>query len=96
MITKEEARANVIRVRKEKEERKKAEKEQLRKDALKEVEKICESINEASLEGFTAMEIDKTSAAKLNQEIYRILREELGFTVFEYVTEKYFRVDWWQ
>ena len=95
MITKEEARANVIRIRTETEERKKAEEEQLRKDALKEVEKICESISKASNEGFIALEIDKLSDTKLNQEIYRILCEELGFTVFEYATKNFFRVGWW-
>ena len=94
MITAEEARANATKVREDEKEKRKRKEEQLRNEALKEVEKICDLINNASNEGFTAMEIKKNKNAELNPKIFEILREELGFTVWDYVTMSIFRVSW--
>lgn len=87
MITKEEARANVTRAREE-------EKKALRNEALKEVEKICELINEASNKGFTSLDVKELDTERLNREMVKILTEELGFAVDYYVTVDEFRVQW--
>lgn len=87
MITKEEARANVTRVREE-------EKKALHNEALKEVEKVCELINKASNKGLTSIDVKELETERLNKEMVRILTEELGFTVVYYVTVDEFRVQW--
>ena len=87
MITRTEARANVERVREE-------EKKALRNEALKEVEKVCELIDKASNKGLTTIDVKELDTERLNKDMIRILVEELGFIVINYVAVDEFRVQW--
>ena len=87
MITRTEARANVERVREE-------ESKVLHNEALKEAEKVCELIDKASNKGLTTIDVKELDTERLNKEMIKILTEELGFTVINYIAVNEFRVQW--
>lgn len=87
IITRTEARANVMRV---KEEERKA----LHDEALKEVEKVCELIDKASNKGINFVDVKELDTQRLNKEMIRILTEELEFTVINYIAVNEFRIQW--